>query len=298
VLVTGGGGFAGRHLVEHLRSRGSEPAAPPSAELDLGDAAAVRSAVHELQPGAVFHLAGLASPARSWKAPAESVLRNLELTLNVLEAVRAEAPEARVLLAGSGQVYGAPEQLPVTEDAPLRPHSPYAVSKAAIDLLGGQYFDAHGIHVVRTRAFNHAGPGQSDEYVLSTLARQVAQAELDGNGRALLRTGDVRSARDFTDVRDVVRAYGAAIDLPPAPYNVCSGRATSVAELIELLRGLAQVEIEHELDESRLRPHEVAELRGSPQRLREATGWEPKIPLADTVRDALEDWRSRLRDGA
>jgi GDP-4-dehydro-6-deoxy-D-mannose reductase len=294
-LVTGGAGFAGRHLVEHLRSLGREPSAPASAELDLTDAAAVQTAVSELQPGAVFHLAALASPARSWKTPAESVLRNVEMTVNLLEAMRREAPEAPVLLASSGQVYGAPEQQPISEDAPLRPQSPYAVSKAACDLMGSQYADSHDLRVVRMRAFNHAGPGQSDEYVVSTLARQVAEAELEGRGEALLRTGDVRPARDFTDVRDVVRAYALAIELPPDPYNVCSGSAVSVAELIELLREPSQVEIRREIDEARLRPAEVMELRGSPERLRGATGWEPRIPLADTVRDALEDWRARLR---
>jgi GDP-4-dehydro-6-deoxy-D-mannose reductase len=182
----------------------------------------------------------------------------------------------------------------VDEDAPLRPQSPYAVSKAACDLLAAQHADAHGLRVVRTRAFNHAGPGQPDDYVLSTLARQVAEAELAGDGEAVLRTGNVDSRRDFTDVRDVVRAYAAAVGLEPGVYNVCSGRSVAVLELIELLRGLARVEVRHELDPARLRPADVPEVRGSADRLRAATGWRPRIPLEQTVADAIDDWRERL----
>lgn len=293
-LVTGGGGFAGRHLVAHLRERGEDPAAPSSGELDLLDADAVRAAVRELAPDAVFHLAALASVGRSWRAPRAALLQNLEMTLNVLEAVRAEAPEAALLVASSGEVYGHPERLPVDEAAPLRPQSPYAVSKAACDLLAGQYAGAHGLRAVRTRAFNHAGPGQSDEYVVSTFARQVAEAELAGEREAVLRTGDVEPMRDFTDVRDVVRAYAAAVALEPDVYNVGSGHAVPVADVIELLRGCARVGIRREVDPARLRPREIPEIRASPERLRAATGWSPEIPLERTVADTLDDWRERL----
>jgi GDP-4-dehydro-6-deoxy-D-mannose reductase len=298
VLVTGGAGFAGRHLVALLAGEGATVAAPSREELDLLDAGAVRAGVRAALPDAVFHLAALASVGRSWEAPAAPLLQNLEMTLNLLEAVRLEAPGATVLIAGSGEVYGAPRSLPVDESAPLRPRSPYAVSKAACDLLGGQYADARGLRVVRTRAFNHAGPGQSDEYVVSTLARQVAEAELAGRERALLRTGNLESRRDFTDVRDVVRAYRDAARLEAGVWNVCSGRSRSVAELIELLRAAARIEVDHELDPGRLRAHDVPEVRGSAERLRAATGWQPEIPLEQTVRDALEDWRSRLAQAA
>ena len=294
-LVTGGGGFAGRHLLALLQETGEEPAAPSSGELDLLDADAVRAAVGELAPGRVFHLAALASVGRSWSEPREVLANNVEMTLNVLEAVRAGAPEATVLVSGSGEVYGPPERLPVEEDSPLRPQSPYAVSKAACDLLAGQYADAHGLRIVRTRAFNHAGPGQSDDYVLAALARQVAEAELAGEGEAVLRTGNVDAKRDFTDVRDVARAYTGAAEAEPGAYNVCSGRAVAVRELIELLRGAARVDVRHELDPARLRPADVPEVRGSAERLRAATGWRPEIPLERTVADALDDWRERLR---
>lgn len=293
-LVTGGGGFAGAHLVALLHERGEEPLAPSRLELDLLDADAVRAAVRETRPAAVFHLAALASVGRSWKAPSAPLLENLAMTLNLLEAARLEAPDASVLIAGSGEVYGAPESLPVEESAPLRPQSPYAVSKAACDLLGGQYADAHGLRVVRTRAFNHAGPGQSEDYVVSALARQVAEAERARRDEAVLRTGNLDSRRDFTDVRDVARAYAAAVELEAGTYNVCSGRARSAREVVEILRACAAVEIRQELDPERVRSHDVAEVRGSAERLRAATGWGPEIPFERTVRDALVDWRERL----
>ncbi len=293
-FVTGGGGFAGRHLVERLESEGRNPQAPSSTELDLRDAPAVRRAVADSRPTAVLHLAAFSTPRLSWERPDEALLTNIQITLNVLEAVRHEAPEATVVLVGSGQVYGEPARLPVDESAPLVPGNPYAVSKAATDMLGRQYAEAHGLRVVRLRPFNHAGPGQADEYVLSSLAKQVAQAETSGAAEAVLRTGDVSSARDFSDVRDVVRAYVLALGAEPDAYNVCSGRSASVAELIDALGNEATVPIRHEVDPARLRAHDARDLRGSHDRLTEATGWRPEIELTDTVRDTLAWWRAQL----
>ncbi|HLM27090.1 MAG TPA: GDP-mannose 4,6-dehydratase [Thermoleophilaceae bacterium] len=290
-LVTGGGGFVGRHLVEHLRSRGDEVTAPPREVLELEDPHAVRGAVAALGPDAVYHLAAQASVPASWEDPRSTLSANLDTTLNVLEAVRHEAPGASVLLAGSGEVYGVPERLPVHESAPLRPQNPYAVSKAACDLLGGQYADAHGLRVVRTRAFNHAGPGQSDLYVVGALSRQVAEAETAGRSEAVIRTGNADSRRDFTDVRDVVRAYGRADSLEPGAYNVCSGRTASVRDLLALLDAATPLTLEHEIDPARVRAHDVPEIRGSAERL---AGWAPEIPLQRTVADALEWWRRTL----
>jgi GDP-4-dehydro-6-deoxy-D-mannose reductase len=291
-FVTGGAGFAGRHLLDLL---GAEAVAPGREQLDLLDGEAVRAAVADAGPERVFHLAALASVGRSWRAPREVLAENLEMTVNLLEAVRHEAPEAPVVLAGSGEVYGPPERLPVDESAPLRPQNPYAVSKAACDLLGGQYADTHGLRVVRMRAFNHAGPGQSDEYVVGTLTRQVAEAEAGGGREAVLRTGNPDSARDFTDVRDVVRAYVAAAELEPGVYNVCSGSVATVRELIELVRAAASLPVRHEVDPERMRAHDVPEVRGSAERLRAASGWAPQIPLERTVADALDAWRASLR---
>jgi GDP-4-dehydro-6-deoxy-D-mannose reductase len=290
-FVTGGAGFAGSHLLPLLE----DAVAPARRELELLDAGAVRAALRDARPEVVFHLAALASVGRSWEAPAETLVDNVAMTANLLEAVRLEAPEAAVVLVGSGEVYGPPSRLPVDESAPLRPQNPYAVSKAACDLLGGQYADAFGLRVLRMRPFNHAGPGQSDDYVMGTLARQVVEAELAGAGEAVLRTGNPDSHRDFTDVRDVVRAYiAAAAGLEPGPYNVASGRAVSVSELIELVRAAARVPVRHEVDQARVRAHDVPEIRGSAERLRAATGWRPEISLERTVADALEAWRERL----
>ena len=290
-FVTGGSGFAGRHLLALLPNA----VAPPRAELDLLDAGAVRAAVREAAPSVVFHLAALASVARSWEAPAETLTKNLAMTANLLEAVRLEARGAAVVVVGSGEVYGPPERLPVDEDAPLRPQNPYAVSKAACDLLAAQYADAFGMRVVRIRAFNHAGPGQSDEYVVGTLTRQVAEAEAAGRAEAVLRTGNPDSARDFTDVRDVARAYVAAASLEGGAFNVASGRAVTVREAIELVRAAARLPVRHEIEQARVRAHDVPEVRGSAERLRAATGWRPEIPLERTVADALDDWRERIR---
>jgi GDP-4-dehydro-6-deoxy-D-mannose reductase len=289
-FVTGGAGFAGRYLLELLPGA----TAPSRDELELLDAAAVRAAVRDAAPEAVWHLAALASVGRSWEAPAETIAENVTMTANLLEAVRQEAPAATVVLICSGEVYGPPERLPVDEQAPLRPQNPYAVSKAACDLLGGQYADATGLRVVRLRPFNHTGPGQGDDYVLGTLTRQVAEAEAAGLDEAVVQTGNPDSARDFSDVRDVVRAYVAAARVEPGAYNVASGRAVSVSELIELLRSAARIPVRHEIDPARVRAHDVPEVRASATRLREATGWAPEIPLEQTVADTLDAWRETL----
>jgi GDP-4-dehydro-6-deoxy-D-mannose reductase len=289
-FVTGGAGFAGGHLLELLPGA----TAPSRDELELLDADALRAALRESAPDVIWHLAALASVGRSWEAPAETIAENVAMTVNLLEAMRTETPEATVVLIGTGEVYGPPARLPVDEDAPLRPQNPYAVSKAACDLLGGQYADATGLRVVRLRPFNHAGPGQSDDYVVGTLTRQVAEAEAAGLEEAVVRTGNPDSARDFSDVRDVARAYLAAAALDPGVYNVASGQAVTVRELIDLVRAAARIPVRHEVDPARVRAHDVPEVRGSAERLRDATGWTPEIPLDQTVADALDGWRQAL----
>jgi len=293
-LVTGGAGFAGRRVVELLRARGDEVGAPPREELELLDADAVRAWVRDARPDAVFHLAAQASVPYSWEHPRRTLRENAETTLNVLEAVRLEAPGAAMVFAGSGEVYGRPERLPMDESTPLRPRNPYAVSKATCDLLGGQYAEVHGLRVVRLRSFNQAGPDQSDLYVVGTLARQLAEAELAGGDEAVLKLGNLEAARDFTDVRDAARAQLAAAEAEPDAYNVCSGRAVKVRELVDMLAKAAKVEVRVEVDESRLRADDVPEVRGTAELLRERTGWQPEIPLEQTMADALQSWRERL----
>jgi len=220
------------------------------------------------------------------------------MTLNLLEAVRAEAPGAVVVVVASSELYGPAESLPVEETAPLRPQNPYAVSKASADLLAGFFADAHGLRVIRARAFNHAGPGQEPRYAIASFARQVAEAVAAGASPVVVRTGNPDARRDYTDVRDVVRAYRALSERGEAGvYNVCSGRPASAAELVIGLGRSAGVEIDHQVDPGLLRGHEIMEIRGSYERLRAATGWEPEITLEQTLGDTVEWWLRELRAG-
>ena len=210
--------------------------------------------------------------------------------------LRREAPEATIVAVASGEVYGPPERLPVGETAPLRPQNPYAVSKASADLLAGFYADAYGVRVIRARAFNHAGPGQAPVYAIASFARQFAAAVDAGENPVRIVTGNPDTRRDYTDVRDVVRAYRLLTERPePGVYNICSGRTASSRELVAMLADAAGVAVEHVVDSAKLRPHEVMELRGSFDALRAATGWEPEIPLAQTLVDTLAWWRRRDR---
>ena len=264
--------------------------------VDLMDAQDTARAVAEAAPDVVFHLAAQASVPAAWDRPGGTLALNVTTTLHLLEAVRQHAPDARVVSVASGEVYGPPASLPVAEDAPLRPQNPYAVSKAAADLLAGMYADAHGLDIVRVRAFNHAGPGQSDEYVVATLARQAAEGLAAGDGPLRIVTGNPEPRRDFTDVRDVARAYRelATRQVAAGVYNVCSGEATAVAELIALLERVTGRPVEHSVDPARVRAHEVMEIRGDPSRLRAATGWTPAIPLETTLADTVASWRETL----
>jgi GDP-4-dehydro-6-deoxy-D-mannose reductase len=296
VLITGASGFAGRHLVDACAAGGDEVVtAPPASAADLRDAGATRRVVAGARPDVVYHLAAQAHVGRSWEDPAGTVEGNLAMTLNVLEAVRAEAPDAVVLLIGSGEVYGPPDTLPTSEDALLSPQNPYAVSKASGDLLGGMYADAHGLRVVRARAFNHSGPGQEPIYAIANFAKQVAAGIDAGEDPVNVVIGNPDTRRDFTDVRDIVRAYRMlAARGESGPFNVCSGVAHSARELLATLERVTGVRVGFEVDPARVRAHEVMEVRGSFERLREATGWEPEIPLEKTLADSVEYWRATL----
>lgn len=284
-LITGGTGFAGAHLAAHCAAAGDEVVqVARSTGVDLLDADATRRAVADAEPDVVYHLAAQAHVGRSWQDPAGTLRDNLTIATHVLEAARLEAPAAAVVAVSSGEVYGPPGTLPVTEAAPMRPQNPYAVSKAATDLLARFYADAHGLRVVVARAFNHAGPGQEPVYAIASFARQRAEGDV-------IVTGNPDTRRDYTDVRDVVRAYrllAAGGGEAGEAYNVCSGRTASAGELVELLGAR-----EHRIDQSLVRAHEVMEVRGSADKLRAATGWQPEIPLADTLRDTVAWWRER-----
>jgi len=297
VLVTGAGGFVGRHLVAHLAEAGDEVRGtePSEGGADITDAHAIAAEIAEARPEVVYHLAGWADVGASWSHPVETFRVNAEGTLNVLAASTAAGVE-RVVAVSSADVYGkaAPEAMPLTEDSPLRPASPYAASKVAADYLGLQAWLGHGLPVVRVRAFNHLGPGQAAGFVASALASRIARAERDGG--EVLRVGNLTARRDYTDVRDVVRAYrllGAAGE-PGEAYNVCSGTHHAVQDVADLLLAGSKVELRLEPDPELLRPVDTPVLVGSHTKLTAITGWQPEIALEDTLTDLLDDWRARL----
>jgi GDP-4-dehydro-6-deoxy-D-mannose reductase len=297
-LVTGAGGFVGPYLTAHLRSAGDD-VVELGPEVDVTDGEAVRAAVVAARPDAVYHLAAASHVGSSWSAPVEVLRVNAEGTLNVLLAAEA-AEVSRVLVVGSAEEYGIvePAALPLLETSPLRPVTPYGASKVAAEVVGLQAFLGRKQPVVLARPFNHLGPGQSDRLVASTLAHQVARNEREGSDVVL--AGDLTPRRDFTDVRDVVRAYRLLLEhgAPGEAYNVCSGVDVPVSQVADALIAQADRPMRVELDPSRLRPVELPALRGDPGKLRAATGWTPEIPLERTLTDLLGWWRQRVAEEA
>lgn len=310
-LVTGVGGFVGRHLIAHLLAErdgpivgltrpGESAEVPPEVEireLDLNDAAGTRAAVERVTPACVYHLAAQSSVADSHADPLGTLVNNIGCQLHLFQALLEIGPRPRVLVIGSNEEYGLVEatELPVRETNELRPLSPYAVSKVAQDLLGYQFFKTHGLPVVRVRPFTHTGPGQAPHFVTPAFARQVARIEA-GLQPPMMAVGNLDARRDFSDVRDVVRAYRLALwqGEPGAVYNVGSGQATSVRAILEGLVGLSRVPITIEVDPAKLRPSDTPPQYSDCTRLRKRTGWRPLIPLEQTLADVLEDWRARV----
>jgi GDP-4-dehydro-6-deoxy-D-mannose reductase len=290
--VTGSAGFVGRHLVPHLRDLGDEVVTvdrtgePP---VDVTDTHRVRDVLRAARPDAVYHLAALSHVGESWGAP-ESVFRvNAEGTLSVLRAC-ADVGVERVLVVGSADEYGVvdPGEMPITEEAAVRPITPYGASKAAADVLALQTFLGDGLGTLRVRAFNHTGPGQRSTMVVPGLAARIAAAERDGTRQ--ISIGNLDVVRDMTDVRDVVRAYRLLVErgTPGDAYNVCSGRGVSVRDVAEAMLALSDTSLELVVDPDLVRPVDVPRLVGSPAKLRAATGWEPAIPLERTLADVLD----------
>lgn len=305
VLITGASGFAGGHLARACATGGDEVTGisrrgvSPAGEawsVDLREASALQAAVSDSAPDVIYHLSALASVGRSWEDPAETVQSNVTSDTNLLEAVRLRAPRARLIWVSSCEVYGPSASLPIVEDAPMQPASPYAVSKAAGDQLAGTYGHAFGLDVIRARPFNHAGPGQLPIFLLASLAHQAAEARLAGETKLRVVTGNPETRRDFTDVRDVTRAYRLlAAHAPPGVYNVSSARSISAAEQVNLLAELiAPIAVEHVVDPDRVRRHEVMDLRGANHRIEAAVGWRPEIPFRQTMLDAIEWWEQEL----
>jgi GDP-4-dehydro-6-deoxy-D-mannose reductase len=296
-LVTGAGGFVGRHLVAHLTESGDDVTQTDTflGGADITDADAIAAEITAAAPEVVYHLAGWADVGGSWKEPVAAFRANAEGTLNVLTAAQA-AGVGRVVAVSSADVYGqaGPDEMPLTEESPLRPSSPYAASKVAADYLGMQAWLGHQLPVLRVRAFNHLGPGQTDRFVASALASRIAQAERDGG--TTLTVGNLSARRDYTDVRDVVRAYRLLAEHgePGEAYNVCSGVDLAVQDIVDRLLGLATVDLALEVDQTLFRPVDTPVLRGSHDKLTAATGWRPEISLDRTLADLLADWRTRL----
>jgi len=314
ILVTGVTGFAGSHLVDYMISRGDceifgiQRWRSPTdniahfmdkisiLECDLRDASSTRDTLETVRPDWIFHLAAQSFVPTSWSAPTESLTTNILGQINIFEAVRRLGLKCRIQLACSSEEYGmvAPNEVPIKETNPLRPLSPYAVSKVAQDLLGYQYWMSWKVDSVRTRGFNHEGPRRGPVFVASDFAKQIADIE-KGRRAPVVHVGNLEAKRDFSDVRDMVRAYWLALEKcePGEVYNICTGRAWTIREVLDLLLSMTQAKIEVRQDPTRLRPSDVPILLGDNSKFVKATGWKPTIPFEQTLRDMLDYWRAR-----
>ncbi len=292
-LITGGRGFVGHWLADHLRDLGDEVIAIDR-EVEITDPSALLEAMTAAAPDAVYHLAALTHVGQSWEEPLQVLEVNIIGTAAVLGAARQCGTDPRVLVTSSAEVYGAvtdPGQLPLREESPTAPLTPYAASKLAAEAVVAQAHLGHGQHVVTVRPFNHIGPGQTPNFAVAALAQRIVEA--DRRGAATIPVGNLSARRDFTDVRDVVRAYRLLIESgrPGEVYNVCSGRDVAIREIADGLLALAGTTLAFETDPSLVRPVEVPVLRGDPARLVQATGWKPELPLEETLADVLAYWQ-------
>lgn len=312
VLITGITGFAGSHLADlcltrqdvelygiiRWRSRTENIEHVWNKlillECDLRDATSTRDVIEEIKPDYIFHLAAQSFVPTSWKAPSESLITNVIGQLNIFEAIRKINLSCRVQIACSSEEYGMvhPEEVPIKESNPLRPLSPYGVSKVGQDMLGYQYFMSYQMDIVRTRGFNHTGPRRASVFVCSDFARQLVEIE-KGIRDPVISVGNLEARRDFTDVRDMVRGYWLALEKgkPGAVYNICSGASHRIRDVLEALIGIIDVDVEVREDPERLRPSDVPLLEGDNSAFMKDTGWQPEIPFEQTLRDLIDFWR-------
>lgn len=314
-LITGITGFTGSHLAEYLLKKGIEVHGTIRwrsktdniqdikdqinlVEADMRDAHSMRSVINDVKPDLIFHLAAQSFVPASWRSPADTLEINAIGTVNLFEAVRDSGCDPMIQIAGSSEEYGLvyPDELPISEKNPLRPLSPYGVSKVATDLLGFQYHKNFGLKIIRTRAFNHSGPRRGEVFVDSNFAKQLVEIE-KGLKKPILCVGDLSSQRDFTDVRDIVKAYYLAIMkcVPGEVYNICSETSRTIQEVLDLLIELTESSgIKVEADPKRFRPTDVAVLRGDCSKFKKQTGWKPEIPFRKTMEDTLDYWRKHV----
>ena len=315
-LITGITGFAGSHLAEFIlsnhpdvevygimrwRSRTENIEAIEKrvqlVECDLRDATSVKTLLGRVRPDKIFHLAAQSYVPASWNAPGESLTTNIIGQLNIFEAVRELKIEPWIQIACSSEEYGLvkEDELPIKETNPLRPLSPYAVSKVGQDYLGYQYHMSFGLKVVRTRGFNHDGPRRGDVFVSSNFAKQLVEVE-KGKRPAVIHVGNLEARRDFSDVRDIVRGYWLSLERCEAGevYNLCSGKAYSIQEVLDRLIELSGAKVKIEQDPARLRPSDVPVLIGDCTKFREVTGWKPEIPYDKTLADMIDYWRRKI----
>jgi GDP-4-dehydro-6-deoxy-D-mannose reductase len=310
-LITGVAGFVGRHLLQHLQAEGDEvfglgrgsdvvgldPAR--MAQVDLFDQAAVERAVRKIEPQAVYHLAAQSSPAESLTDPWTTICTNLQCQFNLLESLVSTGQRPRVLVVGSSDEYGrvGPAEVPTHEDVPLRPATPYAFSKVGQDMMGFQYFSQHDLPVVRVRPFNHTGPGHDARFVWPSFARQLAEIEL-GMREPVLRVGNLDVARDFTDVRDMVRAYRLVLTqgAPGEVYNLGSGHSKRLADMLDELVGLCRVPVDTRVDPGLLRSSDIPRQEADIRKFTSLTHWRPEIPWHATLRDTFDYWREKVRE--
>jgi len=316
VLITGITGFVGSHLADYLLSLGSieiygiERWRSRTENIehirdkiklvgcDIRDSISVTETIGKIKPDKIFHLAAQSFVPSSWQAPQESLTTNIIGELNVFEAVRAVNINPVIQIAGSSEEYGLvlPDELPIKETNPLRPLSPYAVSKVGQDFLGYQYYKSYNMNIIRTRAFNHTGPRRGEVFASSNFAKQIV--EIEKNKREpVVFVGNLDARRDFTDVRDVVRAYWLATEkcLPGEVYNISSGKALSIKEMLDLLLKISKVKVEIKQEPSRMRPSDVSVLLGDNTKFCKQTGWKPEIPFEQTLKDLLEYWRGKIK---
>jgi GDP-4-dehydro-6-deoxy-D-mannose reductase len=305
VLVTGATGFAGSHLMDVVRKQDGVEAYGTSAHasdvdhivpIDLTEADAVERLLEDTKPDVIYHLAAFASPAESFKRPVEAINSTLEMQVNIYESCLKLGIHPRVVVVSSGQIYGRAEasQLPLKETNPLDFASPYAVAKVGQENLASLY-GKRGIESVVARPFNHIGPRQQPGFLISDLSKQIAELE-SAPGDAKMRVGNLASKRDFTDARDIVRAYTLLAEKGVAGevYNVCTGTSRSGQEMLDMLLKLSHKQIETEPDPERMRPADIPDLYGDASKIKRDTGWEPQIPLEQTLADTLEYWRQQI----